>query len=201
MHIAIKDANSVGKASVATLLGTAGGSVGGAAVQKPSIQRQREMDQEIEVAGFIATSASDGPGIRSVLFLQGCSRCCPGCHNKSLQTFGEGRRVRCSELVSGLQSICKNKKLTISGGEPLEQAESLLTLLKALENAGFDLCLYTGYETAQVPWELVEHLRYLKAGMFLETAKYPPKVFVGSNNQKFYHVEHRKDGMICLTEI
>lgn len=159
------------------------------------------MEQEVRVAGFIPASASDGPGIRSVLFLQGCSRRCPGCHNESLQNPGGGQCVPCSGLLDDMRTMCRNKRLTISGGEPLEQPEALLALLKDLAKEGFELCLYTGFKAEQVPPEIMKYLRYLKTGPFEERAQYPPKPFVGSNNQTFYQVEHRKDGMIWLTEI
>lgn len=159
------------------------------------------MEREIRVAGFIPTSASDGPGIRSVLFLQGCSRHCPGCHNKPLQNASGGQCVLCSKLADDMRIMCRNRKLTISGGEPLEQPEALLVLLEKLAKEHFELCLYTGCEAKQVPQKIMRYLHYLKTGPFVETAQYPPKPFVGSNNQIFYQVEHGKDGTIWLTEI
>ena len=159
------------------------------------------MEFQMKLAGFIPASASDGPGIRSVLFLQGCSRYCLGCHNNSLQDSAGGYYMSCSKIIDGLRSRCRNKKLTISGGEPLEQFDALRFLLDALGKDGFNLCLYTGFEIEQVPSELMAHLHYLKTGPFLKNAQYPSKPFVGSNNQNFYQVEHGKDGKICLIEI
>lgn len=51
----------------------------------------------IEIAGFRQESTSDGPGVRGVLFLQGCSRKCAGCHNTSKK--GLGKTMTIDELI------------------------------------------------------------------------------------------------------
>lgn len=158
------------------------------------------MEKTIEIAGFITTSAADGPGIRSVVFLQGCSCGCPGCHNKSFQKHGEGIEYSIEKLVDYIVVNCRNRKLTISGGEPMEQVEQLSELIYLLSKKDFEICLYTSYEVPQIPDFIIENIKYLKTGPFLEGNTEPPKPYVGSNNQKFYRVE-RKEGNICLVEI
>ena len=101
---------------------------------------------KIRVAGFIKTSAGDGPGIRSVLFLQGCHRNCPGCHNSKYNHPGGGTLCELDCIIAFLLEHCKNRKLTISGGDPLEQYSVVLKLTTELKNRGFDICLYTGAE-------------------------------------------------------
>ena len=96
----------------------------------------------LEVAGWKKNSCDDGPGIRSVLFLQGCSMNCPGCHNRDIQKRGEGSLMSIDEIISFVESRCHNKRITISGGEPLEQWEALEKLLISLKEKGFDICLY-----------------------------------------------------------
>lgn len=79
----------------------------------------------IEINSFISTSATDGPGIRSVLFLQGCSIKCEKCHNESAQHVGDGTLCDVDNLIIYIKERCLNKKITISGGEPLEQYEAV----------------------------------------------------------------------------
>lgn len=158
------------------------------------------MKESIEIADFITASEADGPGIRSVLFLQGCSRLCPGCHNKSFQEHGKGIRYSIEELLDYLIVNCRNRKLTISGGEPMEQLEQLTELIYLLSKEGFDLCLYTSHEFQKIPSYILKNIRYLKTGAFLEDCTEVPRPYVGSDNQKFYRVI-RKGGSICLLEI
>lgn len=151
------------------------------------------MVEAIKVAGFIKTSAVDGPGIRSVLFFQGCSRNCPDCHNKDISNKNGGINVTIKDVVQYIKKNCKNKKLTISGGEPLEQLAGLYELLKELKEEGFDLCLYTGFDRNNVPEFITECLHYLKSGRFVKEMMYPTKAFVGSYNQKFVKICDRID--------
>ncbi len=143
------------------------------------------MEEELIIAGFIKTSTADGPGVRSVLFFQGCSRGCPSCHNQNISRKEGGIKVSVSNIVSYIKKHCKNRKLTISGGEPLEQLSGLLELLQELKSDEFDLCLYTGFEKADIPQSVINNLHYLKTGRFIKDKIYPMKPFCGSNNQEF----------------
>ena len=75
-------------------------------------------------------SLCDGYGYRTVVFLQGCNLHCPGCQNKSTWDFDKGTLISVSDLANILREKAKNKKVTISGGEPLLQKEALLELFE-----------------------------------------------------------------------
>ncbi len=128
-------------------------------------------------------SLCDGPGLRTVIFLQGCNMHCPGCHNKSSWDVTGGVEYSVKELAAILREKCPNKKLTISGGEPLLQADAVEELCAELDD--FNLCLYTGHELSDVPKSIMAHLRYLKYGSFVEAKHSSVLPFVGSSNQKF----------------
>lgn len=149
----------------------------------------------LRIGGFIETSASDGPGIRSVLFLQGCHRNCEGCHNIKLQNFNGGVSLSITETVEYISKHCKNKQLTISGGEPLEQLPALIELTNLLLNMGFDLCVYTGYNLEDVPLLLRKNLHWLKVGDFRVSQRTLTMPFVGSSNQIM--IELNKEGGDC----
>lgn len=135
-------------------------------------------------------SLCDGYGYRTVVFLQGCNLRCPGCHNKSTWDINKGIAMDVKELAQILTEKAINKKITISGGEPLLQKEALLELLEELKD--FDLCLYTGHEIDEVPKEVFKYLKYIKVGRFVLEERTSTTPFIGSKNQKFVRVHHEK---------
>ena len=136
-------------------------------------------------------SLCDGYGYRTVLYLQGCNLRCKGCHNKMTWDIKKGKKIDINTLANSLRKKCVNKKLTISGGEPLLQIDGLLELFKALDD--FDICLYTGYDFNDVPKEILKYLKYIKYGPFIEERKTFIKPFVGSDNQVFMEVKHNEN--------
>lgn len=149
------------------------------------------MDTEIECAGWHQESCDDGPEIRSVLFLQGCRKNCPGCHNATINQHGEGQWFSVITLAEKICQTCLNKKLTISGGEPLEQQEALLALLHLLKQDNFEICLYTGWDLQDVPESIIQNIDYLKTGHFEEHLQNANLQYMGSSNQKMYRVNQK----------
>ena len=142
----------------------------------------------IETFGLV-----DGPGIRTVLFMQGCDIHCPGCQNPTTWDIKKGIEVEIETLVEKLDKNVINKKITISGGEPLLQKEALLELVKELNKKGFDIALYTGHKKEEVPEEIIQYLTYLKTGNFIKELETTVKPFVGSTNQEFMEVKHDEE--------
>ena len=133
-------------------------------------------------------SLVDGPGIRTVLFMQGCDIRCKGCHNTSAWDIKDGTIYQVDKLVDILTAKTINKKITISGGEPLFQLDSLKELVKLLSSNGFDIALYTGHKREDVPSEILEKIKYLKTGPFEQDNKTTIMPYVGSSNQQFEEI-------------
>jgi len=131
----------------------------------------------------------DGPGIRTVLFMQRCNLHCKGCQNQSTWDISKGFEVDIDALVDELKKNVFNKKITISGGEPLFQLKALEELVDKLNENGFDIALYTGHVREDVPERLIKKVKYLKTGSFVESLKTTIKPFVGSENQIFEEVK------------
>lgn len=83
----------------------------------------------------------DGPGIRMVVFFQGCPLRCKFCHNPDSQAFNGGTLMDSSEIINQAKRLKPYFKrsgggVTISGGEPLMQPDFLIELLKGLREEG-----------------------------------------------------------------
>lgn len=90
--------------------------------------------------------AVDGPGLRGVVFMQGCPLRCAYCHNPDTWTFEGGQEVTAEELCGKLlryRSYYKNGGVTVSGGEPLMQSEFVAELFRMLQNEGIHTALDT----------------------------------------------------------
>ena len=133
-------------------------------------------------------SLVNGPGVRAVIFLQGCNIHCEGCHNQSTWDINCGVKYDLEELTKELIYKVKNKKVTISGGEPFFQAEATFYLVRKLFEAGFNICLYTGSEFEEVRRDFPEillYLHYIKTGRYKKELKCTIVPYIGSTNQKF----------------
>lgn len=140
----------------------------------------------IECAGIIQCSVDDGPGVRTVLFLQGCNRGCKGCQNVEIQKHGEGILYDTVNLIKNIDKVCFNKKITISGGEPMEQSDALCELIEKLKKEGYNICLFTSWSYDQIPREILSNLDYIKTGEYISSLRDEKLRFVGSKNQKMY---------------
>lgn len=91
--------------------------------------------------------ALDGPGIRTVFFLQGCPARCMYCHNPDTWNEDEGEQVTVGEVVSrarrGRPYYGENGGVTFSGGEPLLQADFLIEAMDALRRDGITSAIDT----------------------------------------------------------
>ena len=86
-------------------------------------------DIMLRVAGVIEESIVDGPGLRFVLFLQGCRTHCKGCQNPQTWDFNGGTLVSAEDVLARIQGDPLVHGITFSGGEPFEQAQALLQKL------------------------------------------------------------------------
>ena len=104
----------------------------------------------IRVAGIIEESITDGPGLRTAVFLQGCGHHCEGCHNPETHDFSAGTAFDPGDLY---EEICKNpliRRVTFTGGDPVYQMRQLMPVIKLLHRDHFHLMLYTGFTAEEL---------------------------------------------------
>lgn len=99
----------------------------------------------VSVAGIIRESIVDGPGIRFVIFAQGCPHHCKGCHNPKTHPFEGGKKVSVSRLLELIRANPMVRGVTFSGGEPSCQSDGFSHLARVLKKEGYHITLYSGY--------------------------------------------------------
>ena len=90
--------------------------------------------------------AVDGPGVRFVVFFQGCPMRCAYCHNPDTWDFNGGMEMSVDEIYERFErnnAFYKNGGITASGGEPMYQIEFLTELFKKFHDNGVNTCLDT----------------------------------------------------------
>ena len=142
---------------------------------------------------------ANGIGIRTTLFVSGCTHQCPGCFNKDYQAFNYGK-VWDSEAEDTFMSYVNDENVhgvTILGGEPMEQTQDdcLYNLLKRIKTeTKQSIWLYSGYTFEAIlkdskKLELLKWCDVLVDGPFIENLKDLNLKFRGSSNQNIIDVQ------------
>lgn len=146
----------------------------------------------LNVAGYISNSLSNGPGMRFVLFLQGCNFMCEGCHNQHSWDTKPNKLMSIEEVFNLIINECPIiNGVTFSGGEPTLQSEELIELCKRIkEGTTLDIMLYTGNELEDMYTDkhrklLLEEIDYIVTGKYEKNNIENKHIYAGSANQKF----------------
>lgn len=168
------------------------------------------MSTEIRISGIIEESIVDGPGIRYVVFAQGCSHNCPGCHNPETHSFSAGRIVEIEAIIEDIKKNPLLDGITLSGGEPFEQSEGFAELASAAKKAGMHVMTYTGFRyeeivqnLSKVGWKaLLSATDLLVDGPFEIDKRSLMLKFRGSKNQRIIDVRRSlQQGEVIVADI
>ena len=148
---------------------------------------------EIRIAGIVNESVVDGPGIRMVVFTQGCPHRCPGCHNPGTHDPSGGSLGDTDDIIARIREHRYISGVTISGGEPFVQPAACALLAEAAHECGRNVMIYSGYTFEQLlamaeEDEAVKRLLYacdtLVDGLYIEERRNIDLAFRGSDNQR-----------------
>jgi len=139
-----------------------------------------------------------GPGKRIVLWVEGCSLKCKGCMAISMRERRENNKKSVSEVFSMIKKASQGLDgITISGGEPFEQAKSLYELVRLIrKETDLDIMVYSGYTIEELKKQgetankLLSLIDILVDGRF-EEANTNKKLWRGSDNQRFISLSKR----------
>lgn len=137
-----------------------------------------------------------GPGLRYVIWVQGCPFHCPHCETPEGRSFEPNTLIDVNALANDIISHQEIEGITISGGEPFEQADELATLLKKVHEARPELTVisYTGYLYEQLTSvnakALLAELDLLIDGQYVHELN-DNKGIRGSSNQRLLFFSER----------
>ena len=104
----------------------------------------------VPLAAFLPRSLANGPGVRSVVWVQGCPFRCPGCFNPEFQEFTGGRPTPVATLVHWIVARDDTEGVTLTGGEPFAHAAVLAAVAEGVQRAGKSVVIFTGYEQGEL---------------------------------------------------
>lgn len=170
----------------------------------------KDQDVNLRIAGIVRESIVDGPGIRFVVFCQGCPHHCPGCHNPVTHDFNGGYDCSIEKLVNAIDENPLLDGVTFSGGEPVCQAEGFCRLARRIKERDLDIVLYSGYTYEELQMtagenqalkDLLELTDILIDGPYDQSQRDLTLPFRGSRNQRPIALnETRRQGKIVLSE-
>ena len=139
---------------------------------------------------------ANGPGIRSSLFVSGCTHNCKNCFNKMYQNFSYGRKLD-ADIAKEIYLSVENERVTgfnILGGEPLQQTNDsdLYNLVKEVSSLNKPIWLWTGYTFEELLGldnfskikQILQYVDVLIDGRFVEEQKDLSLFYRGSSNQR-----------------
>ncbi len=154
---------------------------------------------EIRLAADLqCDSIVDGPGIRTVVWTQGCPHNCYGCHNPSTHDFSGGALVDVDYIKSEIDNLVYQDGITFSGGDPMCQSAACYEIAKYARELGLNIWCYTGYTFEQLIelgkkkksiMDFLSVIDVLVDGKFMLEYKSLDCKYRGSTNQRLIDVK------------
>lgn len=155
-----------------------------------------EQPGTIRLHGILKHSLVNGPGVRRVLFLQGCLHHCPGCQNPETHDINGGTLCRTDAILDDILTDRNLDGITLSGGDPLLQPEACTEIAKTCTQHGLSVWIYTGYQfediyagkLGEAAQKVLCYTDVLVDGLFNEALKSEDCLWRGSTNQRLIDV-------------
>lgn len=146
------------------------------------------------VLDIVAGTTVDGPGLRTSIYLAGCSHHCPGCHNPQSWSPQTGTVMSLDDILYKITE--EGFDVTLTGGDPLFHPVETALLAKAIKSIGFGLWIYTGYTWEEICADsrlstAVEYADVIVDGPFVFELADKDLLYRGSSNQRLLAIESR----------
>jgi anaerobic ribonucleoside-triphosphate reductase activating protein len=157
------------------------------------------VERGLRVGARVPVTRAEGPGARYALWLQGCSIRCPGCCNPHLFEPSGGARVPAAALLADMRRVrAQIEGLTVLGGEPFDQSEALLPVLRGARDLGLSVVVFSGFTLEELRVRKEAAVRdalgtidVLVDGRYDATRPETERLWVGSTNQRFHYFTGR----------
>ena len=173
----------------------------------------------MNICGIYYCDVANGPGMRTSLYVSGCTHHCPGCFNEKTWDFNYGREFTKEDADAIIKSLKPSyiQGLSLLGGEPFEpvnqkELRPFLERVRA-EVPGINIWSYSGFTWEQLndinckrcftvhTKEMLEMIDVLIDGRFVEEKKDLTLRFRGSSNQRIINVpESFKEGRAVIMD-
>ncbi len=148
----------------------------------------------MNIAHIHPSSRIYGPGLRFVIWVQGCSIRCKDCWNKEMWDFEIKFKITVDHLIDLIISS-EIHGVTLLGGEPLDQYGETFELCRRIKKTGLSIILYTGYTMAQIQTlhfiPILHEIDVLIAGPYISEKRDISTCLIGSTNQGIYMLTDR----------
>lgn len=152
----------------------------------------------LNIANIIEATEAEGPGLRFVIWVQGCLKRCKGCCNADLLRIEPATLVTSGEVIQLLRQAAEKVRLegvTFLGGEPMLQADGLADIAEAARDLGLSVMIFTGYNREEITEirfkgcnRLLNATDLLIDGEFEQDNIETKRNWVGSTNQRFHYL-------------
>ena len=156
-----------------------------------------ESDIYLNVAKTLSHSRANGPGVRAVIWVQGCTIGCPGCYNVFTHLHEQRTLTNPSAIADWIANLEGIEGVSFSGGEPFEQAVAVRTVIEKVRERKPHLSFfsYTGFdlETLQQSGNenvlaLLGELDMVSAGPYVHSMRQTDLLWRGSSNQRLHYL-------------
>lgn len=152
----------------------------------------------IRLAADLQTdSIVDGPGLRTVIWTQGCHHHCKGCQNPQTWSFEGGGLISIKEVLKEIDKLEYQSGLTFSGGDPMYQPYACNEIAKYARKKGLNIWVYTGFTFEElinmskfdpIYLEFIKNIDVLVDGRFILEERDLSLLFRGSRNQRLIDI-------------
>ena len=148
-------------------------------------------------ADLTIDSIVDGPGLRAVLWTQGCAHHCKGCQNESTWDFNGGGLVPIDMVLDAIDELEYQDGITFSGGDPMFQVEACDKIAQHCKEKGLNIWVYTGFTFEElmlmakrkpIYLDFLKKVDVLVDGRFILEERDLSLLFRGSRNQRLIDI-------------